>query len=173
MVQWENTIIAEEMPGSRGSSTSTTVTSAPSVSTLLISADLECDSFPPDFPETIQSQHRLYGDVKECPCCGSSISCSSKIDGRLSLLLKTDTSVLGHTGLFDDDSDAEGDQVFVPMEIANLVEEGEDEDDLEGSADSSEEAAGGGPSGVAAASASRTVTASACVVACVSVKSAR
>jgi len=54
--------------------------------------------------------------------------------------------VLGQTGLFDDDSDAEGDQIFVPMEIANLVEEGEDEDDLEGSARSSEEAAGGGPS---------------------------
>ena len=59
---------------------------------------------------------------------------------------KSDTSVLGHTGLLDDDSDAKGDQIFLRIEIANLVEEGEDEDDLEGSAHSSEEAAGGGPS---------------------------
>jgi hypothetical protein len=48
-----------------------------------------------------------------------------------------DTSVLGDTGLFDDDEDAEGDQVFLPTEVA-ILDDGAEED--EGSVSSSEEA---------------------------------
>jgi len=113
----------------------------------MISSDLECDSFPPDFPETLQSQHPLYSDVKKyVPVVDPQSPALRRLTTDPVFASNADTSVLGHTGLFDDDSDAEGDQIFLPTEIANLVEEGEEgeegeEEDLKGSADSSEEAA--------------------------------
>jgi len=94
--------------------------------------------FPPDFPETLQPQHPLYSDVKEyVPVVDPQSPARRVLTTDPVFASNTDTTVLGDTGLFDDDSDAEGDQVFLPAEVANLGDEGEEE---EGSVDSSEEA---------------------------------
>jgi len=107
---------------------------------------IECPfRFPPDFAETLHRQHPLYSDIKEyVPVVDPQSPAQRRRTTDPVFVENADTTVVGETGLFDGDSDAEGDLVFLPEELdddASIDGASADEGAAEASADLSAETA--------------------------------
>lgn len=100
--------------------------------------------YPPDFSETLDPEHPLYSNAIEYIPVVDPQSPALRVRTTDPVFLeRADSTVGGAAGLFDDDSDAEGDFVFLPNEVSN--EEIADGGNEDGEDDESEESGAQAP----------------------------